>query len=102
MSSCRRRTRATVGVSRPLRARRRNRTNATAMAIAGKGSPPTTSKNTVYADFAQGRTPTGRWYVSQVRFHLSPGEQAEAVKAQAADAKAALKQRLLDKARQGR
>jgi hypothetical protein len=73
-----------------------------AMALPTKGSPPRNPmQTTVYADFAQARTPTGRWYVSQVRFHLNAAEQAEAVKAQAEDAKTALKARLLEKARMG-
>ena len=56
------------------------------MAIPGRGTP-TRTKSTVYANFAVGHTPSGRWYVRQVRFHLDPAAQAQALKAQADDAR---------------
>ncbi|MBZ5626607.1 MAG: glycoside hydrolase family 75 protein [Acidobacteriia bacterium] len=70
----------------------------TPMAVAGKRFTPQT-KSTVYADLVLGHTASGRWFVKQVRFHLNPVEQAQAVKAEADAAKADLRARLLERAR---
>ncbi|HTS26458.1 MAG TPA: glycoside hydrolase family 75 protein [Bryobacteraceae bacterium] len=67
------------------------------MAIPARGTP-TRTKSTVYADFALGHTPSGTWFVRQVRFHLDPADQAQALKAQADDARNSLRANLLEKA----